>query len=95
MSFTFKNHKKETGLASVGNPWPDVDIKYKKEVVGLISAPNYRQKKWKSAFTVKTESDWGWIFLTHETDTLDEMKQYLKDKFEALTKKYTFHVIED
>lgn len=95
MPFTFKNQKKETGLSAVGYPWPNVDIKFKKQVVGLISAPNYHQQKWKAAFTVKTEAGWGWIFLKHETESLDELKQYINSKFEALSNKYTFHVIED
>ncbi len=97
MAFTFKNHKKETGLSSVGHPWPDVDVKFKKQVVGLISAPSYNQRKWKVGFTVKSDSDlgWVWIFLTHETETLDEMKSFLNSKFESLSNKYTFHVNEE
>jgi hypothetical protein len=60
MKFTFKKHARSTGLAGVGNPYQNVDIKLNKKVCGAITAPNWRTKdnKWTVGVTVlKTEEE--------------------------------------
>jgi hypothetical protein len=49
---TFKKQPRETGLAAVGNPYPDVDIKVDKKVCGHISAPNWQRNTWDVYFMV-------------------------------------------
>ena len=47
MKFTFRKDARPTGLASVGSPYPNTDIKMNKQKIGYISGPNWRtQNKW-------------------------------------------------
>jgi hypothetical protein len=40
--FTFKLQPKATGLSAVGNTRQSADIKFEKEVCGIIAAPNWQ-----------------------------------------------------
>jgi len=97
--FTFKLHKKETGLAGVGHCHQGAHIKLNKKIVGDISAPSWRQTQFKAGLMVKkspeelAESpncDWKWIFFNKKTDTLEEMKDWLNSNIELFQGKYTF-----
>lgn len=48
MKITFKRQPKATGLAAVGNPHPNTDIKMDGKLVGTIVPPNWRDngKEW-------------------------------------------------
>ena len=94
LKFTFKKQKEETGLAAVGYPYPDVDIKANKKVVGYISAPNRQTKghKWKVRFAMKKESttaspaDFKWVSALESFESEDDARQWIKENAEELSK---------
>lgn len=101
MKFTFKRNKKQTGLAAVGNPYPNVQIKQKGKVVGEISAPNWQTKdrQWRIRFMIRrtpTPMDScpkEWITLKFKGTTEDECRNFIVDNAEALCK-YDLYPIE-
>lgn len=99
--FSFKRHKKQTGLASVGNGATGSDIKIKKMMVGIIVAPSWTSKHngFKARFMIvgndKNENcDWRWITLKKETDSDSEMREWLKTVYEQIVKNYELHEME-
>ena len=93
LKFTFKKQKEETGLSAVGYPYPDVDIKANKKVVGYISAPNWQTKghKWKVRFAMKKESttaspaDFKWVFAKKVFGSEADARQWIKENTEELS----------
>ena len=69
MKFTFKNHKKPTGLAAIGAK-KHIDIKLKGKIVGAIAEEAY--DRWRIGFIVERDPSeitkdsrcpWKWIFI--------------------------------
>ena len=91
-NFTFKREKLETGLAGVGYPYPNVQIKHKKKVVGMIYATNWQTKdhKWGVHFTVEGCADdnhncpWHWIRIKERFDSEELARQWVKDNAEKI-----------
>lgn len=99
MTVTFKRHAKATGLSSVGNPYPDVDIKLGGKCVGLISAPTWATQdlKWSIGFTVKSDDSccgWKWIFLKARLDDEDQAREWVKNNIGKVQAKYQLHQME-
>jgi hypothetical protein len=88
MSFTFKKQPKETGLSSVGNPYPNTDIKYNKKVVGHIVAPNWMSKDdvWKIRFMQKDEKNWHWITIQQQFGSEPEAREWIRANAERILK---------
>ena len=87
MKFTFKKEAPTTGLAGVGNPYPDTAIKLKKKVVGQIIAPTWQttDHKWRVGFMVEAETGrWDWRFLKQRFDTEPEVRIWLNERIEKL-----------
>lgn len=91
--FTFKKHPRETGLAAVGNPHPNTDIKHNKRLVGVIDAPNWSSTddQWRiRLMKKKTEpddnpnSDWKWIRLKKTFDSEPEAREFLNQNVDQL-----------
>lgn len=98
VKFTFKLDKKETGLAAVGNSLQSADVKLKKKVCGRIQAPNWRSNVYRCSFVVKTEESscgWKWVTLKKTTESMNEMKQWLKDNTEKIVSGLDLHFFED
>ena len=104
ISITFKRQSKDTGLAGVCNPDPDVDIKLNKKVFGHIVAPNWRTKdnKWGICIAIiKTEPDnnlncnWKNIILKIRFDTEDDARQWMVNNIEKILEKFQLHFFED
>lgn len=100
MAVTFKRHKKETGLRSVGFPNPDVDIKENKKVCGMILAPSYLTKhnKWPIHFMIKDDSErcgWKWIVLKFQGETEQHARDFIKKNFDAIKQKYDLMYVEN
>ena len=98
--FTFKKQPRETGLASVGNPHPDTDIKHNKKLVGYISSPNWSSpdNKWRIRLTVKKSEpddnpncDWKWIVLKKTFDTEPEAREFLNANVVEILDKNLHH----
>lgn len=96
-SFTFKKEPAETGLASVGNPHPDTQIKLNKRRVGCISAPSWSTKdnKWGIKFTVTKETTWGWVTIKHRFDDEPSARQWIKDHASQILEKLDLHFLDD
>ena len=92
-NFTFKTEKPTGKFSSFYNSYHY--IKYKGKSVGTIEDKTFKI----SLHVLKTEEDrkkvndnpktnWKWITLKKESKTLDEAKQFLKEKVEILFEKY-------
>lgn len=104
MSVTFKNHPPATGLARVGNPYQEIDIKLNKVIIGLISPPARAsiERVWTVRFQVikpvpddNPNCDWTWIAMKQKFETAELAKEYTKTIVEPLSKKYTFKGFEN
>jgi hypothetical protein len=86
MKFTFKKQPRETGLASVGNPYPDTDIKLNKKIVGQIVAPNWASKDglWYIRLTRKKEGGWLWVQIKQKFESEPEAREWLQTNAEKV-----------
>lgn len=99
--FTFKLQPKATGLAAVGNSRQSADIKFNKQVCGLITAPNWMSKsnEYTASITVKhndptiTHCDWKWLTLKIKSDDIQVVKDWLNEKCPVILEKYTLHFL--
>ena len=86
--FTFRKDPRETGLAGVGNPYPNTNIKWEKKVVGCISAPSWNttDNKWGIRLMVKKDErpGWAWVRLKARFDTEPEAREFLNENVEKL-----------
>ena len=80
MKFTFKKHPKEKGLAHVAHPYPVIDIKLDKKIIGTIYPPNWdsADRVWKVSVrkkVVPTPADpCAWKNITFKARFLSEDK---------------------
>jgi hypothetical protein len=86
MKFTFKKEKKEAGLAGVGYPYSDTQIKESKQIIGYIIAPNWRSDNyWRIRIAIKkprTEEEpapFKWIFFKATFLTEPEAREWVKE----------------
>lgn len=99
--FSFKRHKKQTGLAAVGNGATGSDIKINKMLVGIIVAPSWTSKHsgYKARFMIVTissdhEPGWKWVTFKQELDSDAKMREWLKTVYEQITEKYDLYSCE-
>lgn len=96
MRITFKKHKKEAGLGTIGYPYQSVDIKIDKQIVGTINAPNWHKQGWRIAFAIEKPGNWRWIFPAGAYNSEEEARKAVKVMIpELLSKGYTFHLLGD
>lgn len=77
--FTFKKQPLETGLASVGNPHPTVDIKLAGMVVGWIDPASWRQPDWRIWLRIKTADGWANRSVKARFDSEEAARKYVTD----------------
>lgn len=100
-SFTFKNQPKATGLAAVGNRIPNVTIKHNGKIVGWIDSPKARKNECTLYFHVKREPTPDWksnfynVQMQHVTDSVEEMKLWLKENTESILSTIDLYYRED
>ena len=103
MKVSFKKQPKARGLSGVGYPYPQVDIKIDKKIMGIIYPPTWQtlDKKWTVAFRVlkeETEGNpncvWKTIVVNRKFDTEDECRKFVVENIEAFSKKYVFYFVE-
>lgn len=79
--FTFKKQPRETGLASIGNPYPWVDIKLAGKVVGCIQPPSvFGGDTWRVRFMVISEANtrgWAWAELKAHYESEQDARDYI------------------
>jgi len=95
--FTFKKEPRQTGLAGVGNPYPDTAIRHNKKVVGYIIAPSWMVKdnKWgiRLAFD-EPNGKWGWRIVKERFDSEPAARAWLNERVEKLVTT-GFHYFEE
>jgi hypothetical protein len=102
MGITFKKQPKETGLHSIGYPYPNVDIKLDKKTMGYISAPTWQTKNvWNIYLSVKksepddnSNCDWKWVTVKKDFENEIEAREFIKGHIEEIQKKFVFHFTE-
>ena len=97
MKFTFRKEKPETGLANVGNPYPDTEIKVNKKVVGSIVPPSWRSSdnKWRIRLAVKKGDSWVWTKILVPFDDEPAARKWLNDHAAQIEKEFSLHSFED
>lgn len=97
--FTFKKGKQETGLAGIGNPYPDTDIKLDKMSVGWIDAPTWNTKDnlWRVYLLVKDDSTSGGFRNVRLKATFNEEKEarvWLNENISAILARWELYKTE-
>lgn len=99
--FTFKNDPQPTGLSAVGNRTPRAVIKLNGKKVGWITPPSYLSNKCKVFFYVKKEptvedpAAFENVALSKQMESVQEMKEWLKEKTEDITAKLDLYSLEE
>lgn len=94
-SVTFKKQPSSTGLASVGQPYQSVDIKINKQIIGYISAPDWRNTNniWNIHLAINTENSWSWMRLKKYAKTEQEARDIAKNIIPRL--KIDLHIFDE
>lgn len=95
---TFKKQPRSKGLASVGEPYPSVDIKINKKCCGYIAAPTWMTKdnKWAIRLMVESDPQWKWVNCTKRFDSEQEAREATPICIQAaIDKGYTLRFSED
>lgn len=98
MKFTFKKHPRATGLARVGDPNPNTDIRNLGKNIGWIAGPNYRSgDHWRIWLSVKQDEHPGWtnVCLKAKFDTEPEAREWLQKNRTNLIMRYDLHYHEN
>lgn len=86
-SFSFKKEPKETGLRSVGNPFPNTQIKYNKLYCGDIVAPTWLTPDgWRIRFSVKDGEGFRWTRIKTIFEDESSAREYVKTNAEKILK---------
>lgn len=99
--FTFKNDPEPTGLSAVGNRIPRAVIKLNGKKVGWITPPSYLSNKCKVFFHVKKEptvedpASFENIAISKQLESVQEMKEWLKENTEKITKLFDLFSHDD
>lgn len=98
---TFKKEPRNTGLAGVGYPYPDVQIKYGGKRIGDICAANWQRKTWDARLAVEktVELDdgnpncaWVWVNIG-KYHSEQEARKAVSDRWTELVSKYKLHAL--
>jgi hypothetical protein len=84
--FTFRRLPRETGLASVGRPWPDTEIKLGGRDVGLICSPSWSSDgmAWRVCLRIAAGESWENKRLKAQFENEDAARAFLNEHFAAL-----------
>lgn len=97
IKLTFKKHKKETGLASVANPYAPTDIKVGGLVVGMIAPPHWSSADvlWRVRFAIKRpDNRFKWITMATKHTSEPEARVWVNIFMPKVIKKYELHSFE-
>lgn len=105
MKFTFKKEKKETGLTSVGYPYPRTQIKESKQIIGYIDPPNWQTKDnlWRIRIAIEKEptkeqpAPFRWIQFKATFPTEPEAREWVKEYLDKImyNGKWKLHHFKD
>lgn len=81
---SFKRDPAETGLRSIGTPYPNVTIKWESKPFGVIYAPNWMTAsgKWSISFKVskiptpESTGTWKWVRFLKVFDTEQDARKF-------------------
>ena len=94
--FTFKREARSTGLAAIGNPYPNVEVKLGGKQVGWINAPcSGGSDKWHIWFHIeksdpKAQCPFRNAKLKGEWGTEEEARDFLRTNAATLIAKFKF-----
>lgn len=97
--FTFKRHKLEAGLASVGRPYPYVDIKLSGKIVGGIQPPTrFGADTFRVMFMIVSEKEkcgWAWAILKAHFESEQEAREFVSTNSERIQARYRLRASEE
>jgi hypothetical protein len=101
-ALTFRRHQRATGLARLTEPYPAVDIKMGRRVVGLMNPPNPAtgQKKWTISIMVREEPSrenpqpFRWKQLAGRWLTEAEARGWMEQHFTSLRANYDVYALD-
>jgi len=96
MRLSFKKDKPETGLAAVGQLYPQTLIKGGGKEVGYIAPPTWQTKdnKWSIHIAVDRGDTWEWRRIKKRFDTEPEAREFIKEHWAKIIQS-NLHVFED
>jgi hypothetical protein len=97
--FTFKKGQRATGLAAVGSPNPDTNIKIGGKFVGYIGAPHATTRDhWMIAFATVAppgnSMEWSWIFLSKKFQTEPEAREFVLKNADTIQSKWALYALD-
>ena len=97
MRITFKRHRRETGLAGIGHPHPNVDIKVDGKVVGQIAGPCWSSEDNLWVVSVMVENGGGWDWRKFKSRYIDEAsaRAAVTLNLSKIAERYILHHDED
>ena len=93
--FTFRRQPRERGLASIGRPWPPVDIKHDGMVVGCIMPPSSdaNDQKW-SVWVMKEDRGkvgWRWVKFRQRHESEAAAREWVQEFAELILDMGLYH----
>lgn len=95
---TFKNDPPITGLAAIGHT-KGAQIKVGGQKIGVITGTSFmagyaRHRIRLMVLSEENSCGWAWVQLKYEGDSLAEVKQWIKDHWDEIYKRYDFRCTE-
>ena len=91
---TFKNNKKEKGLAGISSK-KSVTIKRNKNEVGVIfeQSLSSQDNLYRIKFMVKDNNSWKWVMLSYKAKSIDKAKEFVKRYNDVIQTKFNLYEI--
>ena len=91
---TFKRKPHPTGLSGVGYGY-NVIVKLDKKICGQISGGHWHSdEKISTQLGVEDKDCWNWIFLKHESSSLEDAKFHVESRMPFILEKYKLHLFD-
>ncbi len=106
IKLTFKKHKRITGLAGVGYPYQNVDMKINGKIFGTIHSPNWNStdNKWRITVSIiknnimedgNPNCNWMNILLKMKFEDENSAREWMKSHIDKIINKWNLHYGED
>lgn len=101
--FTFRKQNRITGLAGVGYPIRNVDIKLNNRIVGVIHAPNWQKYNWNIWLSVlkadinenrNLNCHWKNVKLKFIPESEENAREFLQKNIDKILERYMPYCVE-